>query len=167
MSLVDDLLAAVTALAGQTFAPALPVTATDPQQTMIELSVLAAEPLAVSLEQIRLVAPHLQQSNLDSLKRWANALCQRVTYLLENLGPLEFDSEGQQVLIRSTAPNRRSGQARYYEILLSTPGPGQFLLRRYEAASAGGGRNWVPIQLTHELLVQLLSDLMDTLPASP
>lgn len=110
----------------------------------------------------------LGTATLDTLKKWANRLCQRVTYLLENLGPLEFDAHENQVLIRSTPPdNSAAGTTKYYEVMLSSHGAGRFSLRRFRNDSAGSGRVPVPLQLTHEQLSKLVNDLVATIPATP
>jgi hypothetical protein len=88
-----------------------------------------------------------------------------VTYLLENIGPLELDVASGQVLIRSTAPAQQSGTATFYEILLSSSGSGQFALRRYRSQKGAGGREQVDLQVTHEVLRKLVVDLVETIPA--
>lgn len=77
-----------------------------PRDISITAQVIASQPFGCALEEIELQASHLTNASMDVLKKWANALCQKVTYLLESLGPLEFDQDGQEVLIRSIPPVR-------------------------------------------------------------
>lgn len=165
MSLSLDLAAALRPLVGQTFLPARTVSVTDVGITLA-VDVLSVEMLGVSCEELRLDVPALAGASMDKLKQWAAGLCQRITYLLEPLGPLEFDAQGQQVLIRSKPPDATTtpGQTRYYEVLLSSLGGGRFLLRRYQVDRQAAGRQPVPIRVTHEQLAKLVNDLVATLP---
>ncbi len=109
--------------------------------------------------------PSLGATTLDTLKKWANDECRRVTYLLENVVPLEFDAQGNEVLIRSTPPDKsNSGTTKYYEVMLYSKGAGSFSLRRFRNDSLTGTRVPVPLQLTHEQLSKLVNDLVSTIP---
>ncbi len=168
MSLSLDLASALTPLSGQTFYPPKTVSARDSAGLEVSLELLGVERLGVSCDELRLRAPLLANSSLDTLKKWADGLCRRVTYLLENLGPLEYDATSNEVLIRSTPPDATQPQApKFYEIVLSSTGAGCFTLRRYRADRASGGRVAVPLDLTHEQLAKLVNDLVATLPAAP
>jgi hypothetical protein len=167
MSLSLDLSAALRPLVGQTFLPARTVSAADGSGVSIAVDLLSVEMLGVSCEEIRLVAPALTGAAMDKLKAWAHGLCQRITYLLEPLGPLEYDAQANQVLIRSKPPDTSTapGQTKYYEVLLSSHGGGRFSLRRYLMDRNGGHRAEAPLRLTHEQLAKLVNDLVATLPA--
>jgi len=168
MSLSLDLAAILQPLIGQSFVPPQAVSVQDGAGTTITLRVVAVERMGVSCEELQLIVPHLRQTSLDLLKTWAEALCRRVTYLLENLGPLEYDATAQEVLIRSTTPDSTQPQSpKYYEVILSAQGQGQFTLRRYEADRVQGGRVPVPLHLTHEQLAKLVNDLVGTIPTAP
>lgn len=79
---------------------------------------------------------------------------------------MEYDAQGNEVLIRSTPPDTSTpGQTKYYEVLLSSHGAGRFSLRRYQADRTTGGRVAVPLRITHEQLAKLVNDLTATLPA--
>jgi hypothetical protein len=166
MSLSLDLAAALTPLVGQSFTPAMEVTVSDGSGVTLAVDLLAVELVGVACEEIRLDVPALSAANLDVLKTWANGLCQRITYLLENLGPLEYDAQGHEVLIRSAPPDTSStpGKTKYYEVQLSSHGAGRFSLRRFEADRSTGGRTAAPLRLTHEQLAKLVNDLTATLP---
>lgn len=165
MSLSLDLATALQPLAGQTFAPPRAVTVRDPAGLEVTVTLHAVETVGVRLEELQLTTPQLAGATLQVLQRWAEALCRRVTYLLEGLGPLEYDATSQQVLIRSTPPDTNTPKSpKFYEILLSSLGAGKFVLRRYEADRASGGRVVMPLQLTHEQLAKLVNDLVASLP---
>ncbi|WP_010582917.1 hypothetical protein [Schlesneria paludicola] len=168
MSLSLDLSAALTPLSGQAFVPPKTVAVSDTSGTSLAIDVIAVESLGVSCEELRLEIASLGAATLDTLKKWANDLCRRVTYLLENLGPLEIDAQGNQILIRSTPPDKSAGgTTKYYEVMLSSLGAGRFSLRRFRYDTTSGQRVAVPLQLTHEQLAKLVNDLVATVPSSP
>lgn len=168
MSLSLDLSAALNPLTGQQFLPPKTVTVSDGSGTTLSVDVLAVESLGVSCEELRLDIPSLGAATQQTLKKWAEDLCRRVTYLLENLGPLEFDAQGNQVLIRSTPPDTsNTGQSSYYEVMLSAHGSGRFSLRRYLYDRTTTSRNPVPLKITHEQLFKLVNDLVATTPGTP
>lgn len=168
MSLSLDLAAALTPLIGQTFVPAQTVAVADGGGVTLSVDLLSVEALGVSCEELRLEIPALGAATLDVLKKWGDGLCKRVTYLLENLGPLEYDASSNEVLIRSTPPDQTApGTTKYYEVLLSSHGAGRFSLRRFRNDAANPGRIAVPIQVTHEQLAKLVNDLTATIPAKP
>lgn len=165
MSLSLDLAAAIQPLVGQSFLPAHRVSVSDAAGLTLSLDLLGVESLGIAAEELRLDIPSLSAATTDLLKAWAAALCQKVTYLLETLQPLEFDVQGQQALIRSHPPDPGNGQPRYYEVILSSHGQGLFSLRRFEADRASGTRTLVPLRVTHEQLAKLVNDLVLTLPS--
>lgn len=168
MSLSLDLAAALTPLIGQNFVPAKTVAVADGGGVTLSVDLLSVEALGVSCEELRLEIPSLGAATLDVLKKWGDGLCKRVTYLLENLGPLEYDASSNEVLIRSTPPDQTAtGTTKYYEVLLSSHGAGRFSLRRFRNDAANPGRTAVPIQVTHEQLAKLVNDLTATIPAKP
>ena len=168
MSLSLDLASALTPLIGQTLVPAKSVTVSDGSGVTLSVDLLSVESLGVSCEELRLDVPSLGASTLNVLKKWGEGLCKRITYLLESLGPLEYDAHGNQVLIRSTPPDKTTpGTTKYYEIQLSSHGAGRFSLRRFRNDAANPGRVPVPIQITHEQLAKLVNDLTATVPAQP
>ena len=168
MSLSLDLSAALNPLVGQTFVPPRTVSVSDANRITLDVDLIAVESLGVSCEEVRLDVPALGSATPDVLEKWANGLCKRVTYLLENLGPLEFDAQGNRVLIRSTPPDQSvPGTTKYYEVMLSSHGSGRFSLRRYRYDASTAQRVPVPLQVTHEQLAKLVNDLVATLPGTP
>ncbi|VAX39560.1 hypothetical protein MNBD_PLANCTO02-1381 [hydrothermal vent metagenome] len=132
----------------------------------IEIDFVAVDSMSCALQEIRLNVPQFVDADFDILRQWAEALSQRVTYLLENIGPLELDADAGQVLIRSTPPQKQGGTTLFYEVLLKSHAGGNFSLKRYESKSGAGGRQPVDLQTTHELLRKLIVDLIDTIPVS-
>lgn len=124
----------------------------------------AVDSLSCAFQELRMDVPRLAGTSFAVLKKWAEDLSQRITYLLENLGPLEFDPATQQILIRSKSPDLRTGGAKYYEILLQCQSAGRFYLRRYYSDPVQSGRDQVALQLTHETLLKLVDDLAATVP---
>src|ERR1700722_17743100 len=79
-----------------------------PDGVELSVDVTAADSMSCSCRELRLRVPALNGVAATVLKKWAEALCARVTYLLEQLGPLEIDSQGKQVLIPSKSPAKRA-----------------------------------------------------------
>ena len=136
-----------------------------PDSVEIAVDLTAVDSMSCSSREIRLSVPALSGADFDTLKKWAEELCRRVTYLLENIGPLELDPDAGKVLIRSTPPHRQAGTMKFYEILLQSHSGGNFSLRRFQSETGKPGRDQVEIQTTHEMLQKLIEDLVETIPA--
>lgn len=131
----------------------------------LEIDFLAVDSLGCSFEQLTLAASAMNGAAFDALKTWARSLSRRITYLLEQIGPLEFDEQAGEVLIRSTPPDHLPDGAQYYEILLQSQQGGRFCLTRYRSVKGQPGRTQTPLTMTHEVLLKLADDLVDTIPA--
>lgn len=116
-----------------------------------------AGPLAMSCWELRLETARLAGAPMDRVKRVAESVTRRVTYLLEPIHPIETDAEACVVQLRSTKPDDRGGVRSYYEILVRTGG--SVSLRRYEAAR-GQLRQAVAMNLTHEIVARLADDFV-------
>lgn len=130
----------------------------------LEVDFLAIDTLGCAFEQLALVVPRLQAAAFDQLKTWAHDLSRRITYLLEQIAPLEYDEAAGEVLIRSTPPDQLPDGAQFYEILLQSRSGGRFTLRRYRSIKGQAGRQPAPLTMTHEVLLKLTDDLVDTIP---
>lgn len=143
-------------------------TTTDPRNpadTMeVQLDFFEVDRLSCALQEIRLNVPSMSGASPALLQQWANALCQRITYLLENMGPLEFAPDSGQVLIRSVTPTQNPNKRIFYEVMLHSNAGGSFSLKRYESIKGQPGRSAVRLQLTHEVLSRLIDDLIETIP---
>ena len=162
MSLTQDLADELTQLAGFASSSPQTVSVTDPNSFALAIDFTAVDSMSCSFRELRLAVPSLAGCAVDRLKQWAQALSGRVTYLLENLGPIEIDANAGKVLVRSTPPDQQPDGTKYYEILLESTTTGNFTLRRYESIKGNPGRTPVDIQTTHEVLLKLVDDLVDT-----
>ncbi|MFK7819356.1 MAG: hypothetical protein AB8G99_11610 [Planctomycetaceae bacterium] len=149
---------------GLTASVPVTISATEPGVAGLEIDFVAIDSMSCSFVELRLTVPSLMNAAPDKLKTWGDGLCQRVTYLLENIGPLECDEDAGELLIRSTTPQQLQNGAKYYEVILQANANGSFTLKRYEFEKGTPGRTAVNIQLTHEVLFKLVDDLLDTIP---
>ena len=168
--LTQDLTAELQTLSGLSVSTpqTVSLTTADPRNasdTMeMQLDFLEVDRLSCALRELRLNIPSMSQASPDLLKEWAEALCRRITYLLENMAPVEFAPDAGQVLIRSTTPSQQPAKRLFYEVLLHTNTGGSFSLKRYESVKGQPGRTAVDLQLTHEVLLRLVRDLVETIP---
>jgi hypothetical protein len=166
MTLPDLLAAELINLVGHTGPPSQTVALSDLSGLELAIDFSIVDQLSCAFEELRLDIPTLVSCDIERLKEWAQSLSPRVTYLLENLGPIEIDTQAGQVLIRSTPPDQQPDGTTYYEILLESQTTGHFTLCRYEAIKGTPGRTPVDIQTTHEMLRKLVGDLVETIPAA-
>lgn len=117
--------------------------------------VLQCEPMAVALKELSLQSDELATVSIGSLKDASQALCQRLTYLLEPISPVEADTEKCVVQMRSNPPQADDNGLRYYELLVERGGA--VTLHRYEK-TPGHPRTRVAATLTHEVLGRLIDD---------
>ncbi len=164
MSLSNQMASELKKLIGFSAADPQTVMLSGPNQVDLAVELTAVDTMSCSFREIRINVPALVDAETDTLKKWAEALCSRVTYLLENIGPLEIDSAAGQVLIRSTPPHQQSGVTTFYEIVLASHADGNFSLLRFRSEQGQPGRRQVDLQTTHELLEKLVDDLVDTIP---
>jgi hypothetical protein len=105
---------------------------------------------------LTLTAPKLTGAAADVLKSTAEALSKRLTYLLEPISPIETDSQGCTVQMRSMPPHKEDKVTSYYELLVSRDG--RLSLVRYQRAP-GNPRQAIAAHVTREVLVRLVGDL--------
>jgi len=142
------------------------VVITGPNQVKCELDFVAVDSMSCATRELRLHVPALIDADFDLLRTWGEEFSKRVTYLMENIGPLELDPDAGQILIRSTPPQQQGGTVTFYEVLLQSHSAGNFSLKRYESTKGTPGRSAVDMQTTHEVLRKLVDDLTDTIPAN-
>lgn len=135
-----------------------------PDGVRAELDLVAVEQLGCAFRELRLALPALSADPCEKLHAWAAELSRRVTYLLEKVGPLELDPAEQELLVRSTPPDRQPDRIQYYEIRLH---PGALHLRRYRATPHQPGREPIDVQLTFEVLQKLVDDLVTAANGAP
>jgi hypothetical protein len=166
MSLRSQLSGELSRLKGLNVASPSTAVVADGGVTMA-IDFLVVDSTGCSFEQMLLDVPSMNGAAFDVLKKWAEQLSRRITYLMENIGPLEFDPHAGEVLIRSTPPDQLPDGTQYYEILLQSHSGGKFALRRYKSVKGQPGRQQTPITTTHEVLLKLADDLVDTIPGTP
>lgn len=120
--------------------------------------------LGCAFREMRLRVPALVGCETKTLEAWAEAISKRITYLLEDMGPIEIDEDAGKVLVRSTPPQSDASGSEYYEVLLESDTKGNFMLRRYRAERGTPGRKWVDITVTIDVLGRLANDLVETIP---
>lgn len=143
------------------------VNAADTTGISLRLELNQVDLLGCALSELALSVPALHGAAFDVLKQWSQSLSTRITYLLEHLGPLEFDPHSGTVLIRSTPPDQLAAGTQYYEIMLASQGAGTFTLRRYRSTKGQPGRDPVDLLLTREVILKLIDDLLATIPSKP
>lgn len=165
MSLLTKLGSELTKQIGYSSSNPHTVLLSAPQNVKIEIDLTAVDTMSCSCREIRLSVPSLVDADFDKLRNWGKNLCRRLTYLLENIGPLELDESAGQVLIRSTPPDKQGGTIQFYEIVLESHSDGNFTLRRFRTDKGQPGRQRVDVVTTHEVLKKLVADLVDSIPA--
>ncbi len=130
----------------------------------IRIDLTSIDSMSVEFMELELFLPKLRSVEFDVVKKWATNLSKRITYLLEGIGPLEYDESNAQVLMRSTPPQSDNSGKEFYEIILSSIGNGTFLLKRYETRQGVAGKSIVSIQITIQVLLKLIDDLLNTTP---
>lgn len=130
----------------------------------VEVDFIAVDTLGCAFRELRVTADELKDCAFDRLKTWAENLCRKVTYLLEHIGPLEADAEASTVLVRSTPPTKAPDQTTFYEMLVQAPGV--LSLRRYARPAGHGDRQPRDMQVTHEVLVRLVQDIVAAVPTA-
>jgi hypothetical protein len=119
---------------------------------------VALDSLACSFTRLALRADKLAAMSLDELKRTADQLSSRLTYLLEPISPIEVDEHGCVVQLRSHPPQKETDRTSYYELLVSREG--ELSLCRY-SRSVGAQREIIPAHVTREVLARLAADFSD------
>ncbi len=131
------------------------VVAADDGPLHLECQLLALEPLACAVMRLSLRADKLAAMDSQQLQSTADSLSKRLTYLLEPISPIEMDSEGCVVQMRSNPPHKETDRTSYYELLVSRAG--EISLCRYTRETKSQ-RQLIPAQLTREVLVRLAGD---------
>ncbi len=116
--------------------------------------------LAVSFNQLRLATAELANADAAKLERIGKALSDKLTYLMEPISPIEVDSQGCIVQLRSTPPQRDDDGRAYYELLVRRGG--EISLARYRKDN-GDARRQIAATVTREVLLRLASDFCTVL----
>ncbi len=118
----------------------------------------ALDALALAFNHLTLTSSALAAASLDQLKKVADNLSKRLTYLLEPISPIEIDADQCVVQLRSNPPQRDDNGTQYYELLVRRGG--ELSLRRYQK-QPGGVRGSIPAHVTREVFLRLASDFSE------
>jgi len=151
MSLTDDFLQELQAVVGKTH-QRVSVSA-GPRRLRCEVD--RCDSLAVAVYEFVLETAELANVDIAKLKTASRSLCDRVTYLLEPISPIETDADGCVIQMRSHPPQQNDHGRYYYELLLTRGGA--LAMFRYEK-NPGSVRTRVAAMLTHEVLGRLAED---------
>lgn len=121
----------------------------------LECELVALGSLGCAFTRFALHAPRVAGMSTDELQKLAGDLSAKLTYLLEPISPIETDSEGCVVQMRSNPPQKDADRTSYYELLVARSG--QLSLARY-SRTAGQDREVIPAQVTREVLARLVDD---------
>lgn len=135
------------------------VTATEGART-VRCEVDQCDQLAVAVYELVLETNELANVEVAALQKASEALCQRVTYLLEPISPIETDADSCIVQMRSSPPQQQENGRFYYELMLRRGGA--VTMYRYEKQN-GSIRKRVSANLTHEVLGRLVGDFNSTI----
>jgi hypothetical protein len=164
MLLIDKVSESLTQLKGLESVEPKSVSWADDNKVGLEIDFVAVESLSCAFRELRFTAPSLRDASLDVLRAWSKTVCDRITYLLEHIGPLEVDPLSMTVLIRSTPPERDGGRVSFYEIVVHPTGC--LSLRRFSRTRGEPERRPQDIRVTHEVLRKLVQDLVGSVPTS-
>jgi hypothetical protein len=156
MSLSSKILAELRASAGQA---GRTISVSEGRRTAT-CEMIQCDALAVTLEHLTLETPELSGATTFQLQAASCSLASRINYLLEPIAPVEIDSAGCTVQMRSNPPQKDDNGYRYYELLLRRGGSAA--LYRYEK-QPGQPRARVPAALTHEVIGRLVDDFCQTI----
>lgn len=120
----------------------------------VEIALLGIDSIGCAFDYLSYRTPRLEQLDSTQLKELGEQLAKRVTYLLEQIRPIEIDGQAATLQLRSQRPQQHQNGKRYYEVLAQ---PGSILLCRYEKSPAAS-RKRVPANVTREVMIQLVSD---------
>jgi hypothetical protein len=123
----------------------------------------AVDTLSCAFRELRASAERFRAVSLDDCRAWAEAVCAKVTYLLERLGPYEIDAPAQMLLVRSNPPGKERERVAYYELQLKAPGVAT--LRRYAHPAGSNQRQPIDMLVTHDVLQRLARDIVEAVPA--
>jgi hypothetical protein len=151
MKLRDDFLQQLQNFIGQTQQRAV---ASDGPRT-VKCLVEQCDALSAAVADFTLETGELANADIAKLQAASQSLCQKVTYLLEPISPIEIDATGCVVQMRSNPPHKDDNGLRYYELTLRRGGC--VSLCRYEKLP-GNARAVVSATLTHEVLARLVED---------
>jgi hypothetical protein len=127
----------------------------------LDADLVALDALALAFDHVTVTRDALAAAPIEQLKKLADTLSKRLTYLLEPISPVEVDADQCVIQMRSSPPQRDDNGTRYYELLVRRGG--QFSLRRFEK-QPGNVRQPIPAQVTREVFLRLVDDFAAVSP---
>jgi len=127
----------------------------------LECRLVAVDAMSCAFDQFAVTTDSLAGASVEYLKKIGEALSTRLNYLLEPITPIEIDSEGCHVQLRSNPPQRDDDGTKYYELLVSHDGV--MSLVRY-SKSSGRPRQTIPAEVTREVWTRLVDDFSAVTP---
>jgi hypothetical protein len=116
--------------------------------------------LGCAVNHLTVQSEQLAGKPIEDLKVRAEHLAAKLTYLLEPIAPIEIDSDGCAVQLRSDPPHREGDERTYYELLVLRSG--ELSLRRFRAEHHRP-REPITAHFTREVLGRLADDLVGAL----
>ena len=154
MNLSEQFEQAVTATAAKGMAPwSVEAEAGD---ISVQAELTAVERLACAMTKFEVRNRRWANASWDQVRTISERLAQRLIYLREPVRPIEADGETRIVQMRSNPPRKADDATSYYE--LQVRGGGVISLCRFEKTS-GEPRRAIPIEITREVLRQLVDDV--------
>lgn len=156
MTLKSDIDLEFARLAGQSDAANL-LLSVDAGVGPLSSRLAALDNIACAFEHFTLETSRLSGLSVEQLKKKAEALSGRLSYLLEPIGAVEVDPDSCTVQMRSVPPQKDDDGTSYYELLVERGG--RLSLCRYAKAPGNVRRN-VPANVTREVFQRLASDFV-------
>lgn len=132
--------------------------AVDTGHGRLDCELIEGDSIACRLDHLRLETSLLAGADMARLEKISHDLADRITYLLEAVGPIELDETSATVQMRSIPPHKEEAEIEYYELLVRSGGA--LLLRRYRQPAAAGQRRPIPATLTKEVVARLAADFL-------
>ncbi len=124
----------------------------------LEVELTALDSIACAFQRLALQTERIRGAATETLKQVSEDLSNRVTYLLEAIGPIEIDSEGAVVQLRSLPPRKDDDGTVYYEMLVRNGGTIE--LRRWKNVAGAATRTPLDAEVTREVLLRLSDDFV-------
>jgi hypothetical protein len=121
----------------------------------LQADILALDTLACAFNYLGVELGALASAPVADLKRVADQLSRRLTYLLEPITAVEVDTDQCAVQLRSSPPSKDDNGTSYYELLVKRGGV--VSLCRYKK-QPGEIRRLVPAHVTREVFLRLVDD---------
>lgn len=125
-------------------------------EVSVQAELTAVERLACAMSKFEVRNRRWADASWDDVRSVSERLAQKLTYLREPVRPIEADGVMQVVQLRSSPPRQGDDSTSYYE--LQVQGSGAISLCRFEK-TPGEPRRAIPIEITREVLRQLVDDI--------